>query len=207
MQEQAWKVFSEKIRGTPFTSEEMSVHVHGRNNKYTLEFLAGHELSSEELKNYIQGKESTYRNLCLSLGEKFRLSPGAIELLDFLVEKNIPHTIATASEESNVKFFFENLNLAKWFDYGLLVLDDGTLPGKPDPAIYKRAAEKINLPPQDCIVVEDAKSGIASANAAGIGKIIGLGPKEKHSLLLSLPGVNETITSFIEFRKEDLLEY
>jgi len=207
LQELAWKVFSQKIRGTAFAPEEMSVHVHGRNNKHTLEFLAGRELSPEELKNFIQGKESAYRNLCLSQGDGFRLSPGAEELLDFLVAKNIPHTIATASEESNVKFFFENLNLEKWFDYHQIVLDDGTLPGKPDPAIYKRAAEKINLPPQSCIVVEDAKSGIASAYSAGIGKIIGLGPKEKHGMLQSLPGVSETITSFIEFRKEDLLEY
>jgi len=204
LQEQAWKVYSAKLRGTPFSDEEMSIHVHGRINKYTLEFLTGRSLESQELHNLIQGKESTYRSLCLQQGENFKLSPGAIEFLDFLVTNNIPHTIATASEESNVRFFFENFHLDKWFNFNNVVLDDGKLPGKPDPQIYLRAAEKINQKPSDCIVVEDAKSGIMAAYNAKIGKIIALGPIEKHKTLLLLPGVSEAITDFTKFRKEEL---
>jgi beta-phosphoglucomutase-like phosphatase (HAD superfamily) len=203
LQEQAWKEYSEQLRGTPFTDEEMSVHVHGRNNKYTLELLTGKELQSNELAKLIQGKESTYKKLCLQQGGNFILSPGAVDLLNFLVNNNIPHTIATASGEDNIRFFFDHLNLDKWFDFNKIVFDDGTLPGKPDPAIYIKAAEKINIKPCDCIVVEDAKSGISAAHNAGIGKIIALGPTEKHDLLLSLPGVSEIISDFTQFRKEE----
>lgn len=207
LQEQAWKEYSVQLRGGPLTNEEMSIHVHGRNNKHTLEFLIGKELAENELRKLIQEKESTYRNLCLQQRESFKLSPGAVELLDFLIAKNIPHTIATASEQSNVHFFIEHLGLAKWFEINSIVLDDGTLPGKPDPAIYIRSAEKINLKPKDCIVVEDAKSGIAAAYAAGIGKIIALGPETKRELLLQIPGVSEVINDFTQFRKEELFEY
>lgn len=203
LQELAWKEYSAKLRGTPFTDEEMSIHVHGRNNKYTLEMLTGKILTGDELEKLVQGKESTYRELCLQQGDNFRLSPGAVELLDWLTEKMIPHTIATASEATNVKFFFENLNLNKWFDFEKIVYDDGTLPGKPDPMIYMRAAENINLATEECVVVEDAKSGIAAAHNAKIGKIIGLGPETKHEMLMALPGVSEVIQDFTQFKREE----
>lgn len=65
-----------------------------------------------------------------------------------------------------------------------VVYDDGTLPGKPAPDIYLRAAEKIQMPPANCMVIEDAKSGIKSACSAKIGLVVGLGPKAKHNTLL-----------------------
>ncbi len=60
------------------------------------------------------------------------------------------------------------------------------------------------LDPKDCIVTEDAKSGIAAAHAAGIGKIIALGSKEKHEELSQLPGINEVITSLTELDPKEL---
>jgi beta-phosphoglucomutase-like phosphatase (HAD superfamily) len=206
-QEQAWKEFSAKLRGKPLNEEEMSLHMHGRPNKYVLEYLTGRTLDSEETHRLTQEKESMYRELCLTQGENFKLSPGAKELLDFLVEKNIPHTIATASEITNVRFFFEHLRLARWFDFKKVVLDDGTLPGKPDPTIYLHAAENIGCKPQECIVLEDAKSGIAAAHSANIGKIIAVGSADSHDELRSLPGVTEAITDFTEFNSSLLHSY
>lgn len=107
-QEQAWKRFSGEVRGTPFSQDEMVNHVHGRNNKHTLEYLTGRELATEEVAELAEQKESAYRKLCLEQGEDFKLSPGAIELLKHLEARNIPFTIATASGESNVNFFSSN---------------------------------------------------------------------------------------------------
>lgn len=39
--------------------------------------------------------------------------------------------------------------------------------GKPDPEPYRKGAAKLSLDPQDCIVVEDAPSGVVSGKAAG----------------------------------------
>ena len=39
---------------------------------------------------------------------------------------------------------------------------------KPDPEIYLLAAQKLEVDPQDCLVLEDSPNGIASAKAAGL---------------------------------------
>ena len=49
-------------------------------------------------------KEEIYRELCLKDRERFHLAPGAVELLDWIKERRIPRTIATASEIVNVTF-------------------------------------------------------------------------------------------------------
>jgi len=198
LQEKSWKEYSVKLRGHPLSDEEMSVHVHGRNNQYTLSYLIGYEVKGDELYNLTQGKESKYRELCLAEGDNFKLSPGAIELLDFLKERKINRNIATASEKTNLDFFVERLQLSRWFDIKKIVYDDGSLPGKPAPDLYLRASYNIGLLPKDCIVIEDARSGIESASRAGIGHIIALGPKERHPQLNKLTGVSEVVTNLGE---------
>ena len=63
----------------------------------------------------------------------------------------------------------------------------------------------MHLDPKDCIVVEDAVSGIDSAQAAGIGKIIAICSEEPPEFYKSIPAVSEIITSFRNFDK-DLFE-
>lgn len=202
-QEQAWKQASAEIRGYPLTTEEMQTYVHGRRNKDTFEYLLGKEVDAEETLQLIQIKENIYRDICLSKKEEFKLSPGTEQLLDWIVSENISHTIATASEITNVNFFIKHLKLDKWFDKNLIVYDDGMLPGKPEPDIYLLAAKKINSSPKSCIVLEDSKSGIESARRAGIGKIIAFGPVRKFDELRALPGVNKVISRLDEISPID----
>ncbi|MEC5387287.1 HAD family phosphatase [Uliginosibacterium sp. H3] len=204
LHELAWQRFARELRGTEFTPEEFLAHVHGRTNSHILSHLTGRTLMGEELHTLTQAKESFYRRLCLEQPEVFKLSPGAIELLDFLVAHNVPRTIATASERTNLDFFIQHLQLAGWFDTELIVYDDGTFPGKPAPDMYARAASNLKLPPQECIVVEDAISGFRSAQAAGIGHIVALGPLTSSERLAACEGVSAVITSLSELPKERL---
>ena len=202
LHEKAWTDFSTTLRGTPFSSEELSSHVHGRPNQYILEYLLHRPITSEEFHRLSGQKESIYQTFCLQNREDFQLSPGAIDLLDFLIKNNIPHTIATASDKNNVDFFVKHLNLRRWFDVEKIVFDNGSFPGKPAPDIYLRAAANINLSPNDCIAVEDSKSGLTAAYSAKIGKVIALGPMELHTTLVNIKGVNEVITSLEQLRKQ-----
>ena len=45
--------------------------------------------------------------------------------------------------------------------------------GKPDPQVFQLAAEKLGVPPRNCVVIEDAPAGIEAAKRAGM-KCIGL---------------------------------
>ena len=100
------------------------------------------------------------------------------------------------SEWCNVEFYIKEFNLLRWFDIDKIVYSDGTIPGKPAPDIYLLAAKKLNLDPKDCIVFEDAISGIEAAYKAGVKNIIAVASREPVDFYKNLNGVNEIITDF-----------
>lgn len=193
LHEQAWAEFARQVRNEPFTVEEMASHMHGRTNRAILQYLTGQELSQTAVDHLAQQKERIYRQRCLEAGAAFQLSPGAVDLLDWLVAHDIPRAIATSSDAINVAFFSRHLHLGRWFPTCQIIFDDGTTPGKPAPDIYLRATTALGLPPPACMVVEDAHSGIEAAYAAGVGRIIALGPEPDHARLRALPGVAQAI--------------
>ena len=73
--------------------------------------------------------------------------------------------------------------------------------GKPAPDIYQIAAEKLGLAPLDCVVVEDAVSGIEAAKAAGIGKIVAIASMEPVDLYKNIRAVDLIIKDFSNFEE------
>lgn len=200
----AWKQVSAQLRGYPLSDREMIECVNGRTNDLILQYLLGRKCSPAETDEIAQAKEVLYRQMCLELNGDFQLSPGAVALLDALVAGNVPHAIASSSEKVNMGFYLQHLGLANWFHAQHIIYDDGTLPaGKPAPDIYLRAAQRLNLPPAACLVVEDSFSGIQAAYAAGIGCIVALGPAHSHAELADRPGVKRVITSLAEIGVRD----
>lgn len=204
LHDQVFTQTAKEIMGRIPTEEEFLDHIHGRTNELIFEFFHGRKLNSEELNAAAKKKELAYQELSRKEGDKYHLAEGAAELLDELKIKNIPHTIATSSPTMNIAFFDEMLQLSNWFELEKIVCDDGTIRGKPAPDLYLKGAETLNLSPSDCVVIEDARSGIASAHAAGIGYIIAIGPKEKHEALSSLPGVSECVEKLSDVDVETL---
>jgi beta-phosphoglucomutase-like phosphatase (HAD superfamily) len=199
---QAWQAVAVDLRGFQLSDEEFADHVHGRPNSHVLSYIAGRDIRGKELYDLAQAKESMYRDLCLAHPDTFVLSPGAVQLLDAIAEKAIPHTIATASERTNLDFFVSHLGLGKWFDVRQIVYDDGLRPGKPAPDAYATAAGNLNLAPVECVVVEDANSGFNSARAAHIGYIVGLGPVASHPRMLADERVDAVIESLAQFPRQ-----
>ena len=167
LHEKAWVDMITKHNDT-VTVEEIIEYIHGRTNDTIIKHFMG-EVGAEELQELAEEKELEYQRLVRE--EHIDYVKGTKELLDKLVEKEIPFTIATASPEINVDFYFDYFGLGRWFDREKIVFDDGTFPGKSDPSIYKIAAESLGLEATDCVVIEDAVSGIQSANRANIGKV------------------------------------
>lgn len=205
LQVRSWQVIARNLRGRAMTDDEFATHMHGRPNSYVLSYLAGRTIVGPELLSLIEAKESFFRELCLADPARLRLSPGAQDLLEWLKHRGIPHTIATSSEVTNLRFFTEHLRLDQWFDAGKIIYDDGTQAGKPAPDMYLAAAGMIGVAPGDCVVVEDALSGVAAAHAADIGYIVALGPTETHPSLLACAGVAVAIRSLEEFPRERLV--
>ena len=198
---EAWREFSKELRGYEFSDDEMRNKMFGHTNSDIIEYAIGRKPSEEMVKKYAEEKEALYRQRCLLDRANLKLAPSATEFLDFLKEKNIPRTIATMSEWSNVEFYIKEFQLAKWFDLDKIVFSDGTIPGKPAPDIFLIAAQRINLAPKDCLVIEDAIAGIKSAKAAGIGEIYAITSMEPDEFYQNIDGVNKIIHNFNEINR------
>lgn len=195
----AWRDYSKQLRGRPFSDDEMLKYMFGRTNEDIIAYATGKKPTPEMVEQLASKKEELYRNMCRKNPDMFKLAPYAIEFLDYLKANNVPRTIATMSEKDNVDFFIKEFNLVNWFDLDKIVYDDGTIPGKPAPDIYQIAAQKLGLEAKDCVVIEDAISGINAAKAAGIGKIIAIASMEKPEFYKDL-GVDDIITDFKNYK-------
>ena len=89
--------------------------------------------------------------------------PGIKEFLDSLRDNG--YLIALASASKNAPTVLEKLQLSEYFEK---VVNPALLSkGKPDPEIYTKGAEILDLAPEQCIGIEDAEVGIAAINGAG----------------------------------------
>lgn len=204
--EAAWQVFAELHTGQPLASADYAKHVHGRNNKLILSYFFGDNLTPIQIKAYALEKEYIYRELCRADPWALRLVHGATEFFDWLKQRRIPHTIATAASEENLEFYFKTFHLGQWFDRGQIVFDDGTLRSKPDPDPYLKASELIQVPIHEVTVFEDSAPGIQSAVAAGVQQIIGVSTDDNHEALLTQPHVNCVIDDYGDTQVQHLLE-
>ena len=99
--------------------------------------------------------------------------PGSIELLNSLRSRGILTAIGSASR--NAMTILERTKISSLFD---VVIDGNKVTrAKPDPEVFLKGAEEMRLNPENCIVIEDAQSGIEAAIAAGM-KCVGVGDRE-----------------------------
>ncbi len=182
----AWQKFAREKYSRELSDEEYLMNAHGKNNAAIIDYISGGRAAADELARLSEEKEAMYRALCLEDRDNLRLAEGLPAFLTRMKERGIPAVIATNAGKGNMDFYFEHLGLERWFTYGQVVYDDGTLPGKPEPAVYLKAAAMAGFPPGECAVFEDSDSGILSAARAGAGKIIavvGEGSPPRHEAL------------------------
>lgn len=197
LHEKAW-VGMIKSHAPEVSEEEITNYIHGRTNDQTIAHFIG-EVDNYKLQQLSDEKELVYQSLVRA--EEIRFVEGMRDLLNEIARKDIPYTIATASPGINIDFYFDYFALGHWFDAETIVYDNGTFPGKPDPTIYQKAAQSLGLQPEECIVIEDALTGIESANRAGIGKVIAMVYSEEQRQAIEESGlkVDDYIYNFNDF--------
>jgi len=94
-------------------------------------------------------------------------APGVLELVSEARQSaEVKLAIATSGQAAKQLPVIEGTKLKlEWFD--VIITGDVVTRKKPDPQIYLLAAQKLGLPPQRCIVIEDAPAGVQAAIAAG----------------------------------------
>jgi HAD superfamily hydrolase (TIGR01509 family) len=94
----------------------------------------------------------------------------SIELLKKVYSKGVLCAIASSSEKNNIMNIVKHTNIEKYV--GSVVSNNDVKRCKPAPDIFLLAAKELGVEPENCVVIEDAKSGVLAANAAGM-KVIG----------------------------------
>jgi HAD superfamily hydrolase (TIGR01509 family) len=79
----------------------------------------------------------------------------------------MPLSVASGSEEHIVRGCLEANGLLSLFD-DIIITPRLVAHGKPAPDMFLLAAQRMGIPPEDCLVLEDGQSGIDAAKAAGM---------------------------------------
>lgn len=135
-------------------------------------------------------KEAIYRELYAPL-----LAPaqGLIAFFDKLKSHGVRIAVGTSASTANMDFVFDGLGIRRYFN--AIVNVDMVKRAKPDPEIYLRALDELDLPASECFVFEDAIAGIQAARAAGI-KVVALSTSIPATTIDDIPGVALTIPDF-----------
>jgi HAD superfamily hydrolase (TIGR01509 family) len=94
------------------------------------------------------------------------LFPNVKEVLEELRQMKLHLAIATSSVSASARPFLDRHGLTKFFE--VIVTGEEVEHGKPAPDIYLCAAQKLGIPAEACLVVEDALPGVAAAKAASM---------------------------------------
>jgi beta-phosphoglucomutase family hydrolase len=134
----------------------------GLRNDAILRRLFG-ELPPAEVQRLADRKEEFFREL---IAGKVEALPGAAGLARRLREAGVPMAIVSSTPRANIDLILGSLGLADAFD--TVIAAEDARRGKPHPEGFLAAAERLDLPPQDCVVLEDAPEGIEGGKAAGM---------------------------------------
>jgi HAD superfamily hydrolase (TIGR01509 family) len=92
--------------------------------------------------------------------------PGVREFLKICREKGLKTAVATSADEIKMNINLKEIGLSE-DDFDTTINGSEVKNKKPDPEIFIKAADKLHLDPESCLVIEDAVSGLKAAKAAG----------------------------------------
>jgi beta-phosphoglucomutase len=167
----SWK----KVAGDydlPFTRED-NEKLRGLTRKRSLEvLLKGKSLKDKEMDDILYRKNVYYLELVEKLGEKDKL-PGVGRLINEIIKAELKLGVASASR--NTRPVLERLGIASKIDQ---IVDGNTVQSsKPNPDVFLKTAEALNVNPGDCLVLEDSPAGVEAATEAGMCAV-GIGSPE-----------------------------
>lgn len=108
--------------------------------------------------------ELVINRLCDLIKQEGKTMKGVLEALDFLKSKNLKIGIGTSSNTKLMNTVVDVLNIRQYFDE--LCSAEHMPYGKPHPMVYLTCAEKLNINPLHCLVIEDSVNGIIAGKAA-----------------------------------------
>jgi beta-phosphoglucomutase len=192
----AWSKFLATV-GKSVSDEGLSFILAGRRREEILRHFLG-DLSESKIAEYGHQKD-------LFFEENFqdvRLIPGVSKFLETLETAGLEAGIATSASSARTWGTLRRLKLDQRFT--AVVTGDDVDAGKPDPAVYQLAAQRMNLSPEQLLVLEDAPCGVQAAKAAGM-RCVGVSTNGRAETLRQC-GAELVIPDFLDPSIETLLQ-
>lgn len=186
----AWKNMADSL-GIYF-DEEINNRLRGVSRMESLEIIlerSDKKYSDKEKEEFANKKNELYKELLNEMSEK-DLDKKVKDTLDILKQRGYKTAIASSSK--NAKLILSKLNLIDFFD---IIIDGNDIKySKPDKEVFEKARIGLKLLPNECLVVEDAASGVEGAIRAGM-QVAGIGDAKK------LGDVSYSLESFEDLQK------
>jgi beta-phosphoglucomutase len=196
---QAWLALAQSIN-KPFTRQDFA-GTFGWRNPEIIPHLFGPDYSEKESADLADRKEMLYR---AEAKKGLSLLPGVESLLRALAAAGFRQAIGSSAPRANLDLLLEVAHVHQYLP--VIVGMEDTRKGKPDPEVFLIGAEKMGVPPTNCLVFEDAPVGIQAAKAAGMKAVgvtfVGHHPAEK----LRQAGADRIVHSLEEVSVNDIRE-
>ena len=169
----AWKRLANDL-GVAFTEHD-NEQLKGLSRDASLAYILNKgkiSASTSEKEVWKEQKNNWYLELVKAMPED-EVLPNCKELLEDLKNNNIKIGLGSASK--NAKLILDRVNITKYFD----AIIDGTVTSKskPDPEVFLLGAKALDTNTNECIVFEDALSGVKAAKTGGFFTV-GIGEPE-----------------------------
>jgi beta-phosphoglucomutase family hydrolase len=136
----------------------------GQTNLQIMRTILKWQLDEPTLKQLDARKGELYRMILRADG----IEPlaGVRELLEEILEANIPCIVGTSTSRTNLDLALELTGLAPYLSRAVTGAEVKF--GKPHPEVFLKAAEKLGIEPKSCVVIEDTHHGIEAALAGNM---------------------------------------
>jgi beta-phosphoglucomutase-like phosphatase (HAD superfamily) len=195
---QSWVAFVQN-HGIQIDVPDLMRRTTGRTGAECMRELFQRDMSDEEAWTHIAEKEQLYRAL---------FAPIFAEVAGFKVfaaltrARGLKIGVGTAGDRHNIAFAMQHLQLPVP-PHAIAGGDEG-LTGKPEPAIFLEVARRMAVPPERCIVFEDAPFGIEAARRAGMRAVAICSSHSAEQL--SGPHVLVAARNYLELIESNFLE-
>lgn len=169
----AWREIANEL-GFEFTEQE-NERLKGVSRMSSLDILlevGGIDLNNEQKEILATQKNENYVSYIKKMDES-EILPGVIDFLKNIRRAGVK--IALGSASKNAPLILEKIGLTSYFD---AIIDGNKVSkAKPDPEVFLKGAQALNVVPENCVVFEDAAAGVEAAKN-GKMKCVGIGSPE-----------------------------
>lgn len=149
-------------------SDEVFWKTFGMTSEYIVEKYWGNTtLTNKQISAIVDRKETAFRE---SVKEFVQPIDGSVDFVRFLLKKGYKMAVGSSAPRVNVEYVLDWLEIRDCFNE-CVVAGDEVKQGKPAPDIFLTAAKKLNATPENCVVIDDSRSGVNAGKNAGMTTI------------------------------------